>query len=356
MLTKLILMNVKGLKETMLYEKLGNKKVRCNICSQRCELSPGQRGLCGVRENINGKLYSLVYGKAVSVAIDPIEKKPFFHFAPGSRALSVATVGCNFKCKFCQNWEISQEFGEPYGEKYFPKDLVKKAKAWRCGGIAYTYTEPTVFYEYVYDTAKEAQTELYNVLVTNGYMTPEAIKKIAPFIDAANVDLKGDYLFYKKYCLGTKGDEPVKRTLIEMKKNKIHTEITTMLIPGLNDSEAFIANMSEWIVENLGENTPLHFSRFYPHYKMTDRPITPVETLEKAREVARGQGLQYVYIGNVLGHKYENTYCPACGKLLIERHGFTIKKFNIDKNLRCINCGEKIPIGGKNWIPKELFA
>ena len=265
-------------KETMIYEKLEDKKVKCGICSQECEIPAGGKGFCGVRQNIDGKLYSLVYGKAVSIAIDPIEKKPFFHFAPGTRSLSVATVGCNLKCSFCQNWMISQEFGEVHGEKYFPKDLVKKAKAWRCKGIAYTYTEPAVFYEYVYDTAKEAQTELYNVLVTNGYFTPEAIKKIAPFIDAANVDLKGNYIFYKKYCLAKGGDEPVKRTLVEMKKNKIFVEITTLLIPGLNDDEAMIANMCEWIVENLGEHTPLHFSRFYPQYKMQDKPPTPVET------------------------------------------------------------------------------
>ncbi|MCD6368062.1 MAG: AmmeMemoRadiSam system radical SAM enzyme [Candidatus Aenigmarchaeota archaeon] len=348
-------MNVENLKETMIYEKLEDKKVKCGICSQECVIPPGGKGFCEVRENIDGKLYSLVYGRPVSIAIDPIEKKPFFHFAPGSRALSIATVGCNLKCKFCQNWEISQEFDDVYGEKYSPQDLVKKAKAWRCGGIAYTYTEPAVFYEYVYDTAKEAQTELYNVLVTNGYMTPEAIKKISPYIDAANVDLKGDYTFYKNYCLGLKGDEPVKRSLLEMKRNKIFVEVTVLLIPGLNDDDSTISIISEWIAKKLGKKTPVHFSRFYPHYKMQDVPPTPVETLERAREIAKDNGLWYVYIGNVPGHKYENTYCHSCGRLLIERHGYEITKFNIDKNLRCIYCGEKIPIEGKHWIPKELF-
>ena len=342
-------------KEAMLYEKLDKKKVRCEICSQECEIPVGEKGFCGVRQNIDGKLYSLVYGKAVAISLDPIEKKPFFHFAPGSRTLSVATVGCNLKCSFCQNWDISQGFEEVYGESYSPEDLIKKAKAWRSQGLAYTYTEPAVFYEYVYDTAKRTEIDLYNVLVTNGYFTPESIKKISPFIDAANVDLKGNYIFYKKHCLGKKGDTPVKESLLEMKKHKIFTEITIMLIPGLNDDEALIANMSKWIYENLGEHTPLHFSRFYPHYKMKDREPTPVETLEKAREIAKEQGLWYIYIGNVPGHKYENTYCHGCGKLVIERHGFEIKKFNIDNNLRCIYCGTKIPIKGAGWIDPNLF-
>ena len=343
------------LKETMIYEKLGNGRLRCGICSQRCELLPGQRGLCKVRENRRGKLYSLVYGKAVDVAIDPIEKKPFFHFAPGSRAFSVATVGCNFKCKFCQNWEISQEFKEIHGKNYSPKDLVTKAKNWYSDGIAYTYTEPAVFYEYVYDTAKEANPELYNVLVTNGYFTPEAIKKISGYIDAANVDYKGDYVFYRKYCGATRGDDPVKEALKTFKKEKIWVEITNLIIPGLNDSEGWIRTMCRWIVENLGDEVPLHFSRFYPSYKMSNIPPTPVETLEKAWKIARDEGIKYAYIGNVFGHKYESTYCPSCGNLLIKRRGLEIEEFNIDKNLRCKYCGEKIPIKGKEWINQNLF-
>ena len=339
----------------MIYEKLEKNKVKCGICSQNCEIQPGEKGFCGVRKNVDGKLESLVYGKAVAVSLDPIEKKPLFHFAPGSRALSVATMGCNLKCSFCQNWDISQDFSDIRGDDYSPQDLVKKARGWRCQGIAYTYTEPAVFYEYVYDTAKEAQTKLYNVLVTNGYFTPESIKKISLYIDAANVDIKGNYMFYKKHCLAKGGDEPVKKTLLALKENDIFTEITTMLIPGLNDDHAFIANMCEWIVENLGEHTPLHFSRFYPHHKMNDKDPTPIETLERAREIAKESGLWYIYIGNVPGHKHENTYCHGCGNLAIERIGYEIKKFNIDENLRCMNCGEKIPIKGRGWIPKELF-
>ncbi len=343
------------MKETMLYDKLENDKVKCNICSQRCELNPGQKGFCKVRANIKGKLYSLVYGKAIDVSVDPVEKKPFFHFAPGSRALSVATVGCNLECQFCQNWEISQKFEKIYGENFSPEDLVKKAKNWKCDGIAYTYTEPAVFYEYVYDTAKKAGASLYNVLVTNGYFTTEAIKKISAYIDAANVDLKGDYLFYKKYCLAKGGDEPVKEALKTFQKEKIWIEITNLLIPGLNDSEVQIKTMCKWIVNNLGEEVPLHFSRFYPNYKMMNIPPTAIETLEKAREIARNEGIKYVYVGNVPGHRYENTFCQGCGKAVIKRFGFKIEEFNLDKNLRCIYCGKKLPIAGKNWIKLEMY-
>ncbi len=341
------------LKETMVYDKKKGS-VKCGICGQRCELSDGQRGLCKVRKNVNGTLYSLVYGKAIDIALDPIEKKPFFHFAPGSRALSVATMGCNLGCLFCQNWSISQDFDEIEGQPYSPKDLVKKAKNWKCKGIAYTYTEPAVFYEYVYDTARETDTTLYNVLVTNGYFTPESLEKISRHIEAANVDLKGGYSFYKKYCLGKQGDGPVKETLKILKEKKIWTEITTLLIPGLNDDEARIKTMCRWILDNLGD-VPLHFSRFYPNYKMADRKPTPVETLEKAWDIAKKEGLNYVYVGNVPGHEHENTFCHGCGNAAIKRSGFALEEFNLDKNFRCVKCGEKVPVAGKNWIDTRLF-
>lgn len=342
------------LKETMIYKKSGSK-LKCGICGQGCELDEGQKGFCKVRENVNGKLYSLVYGKTIDVALDPIEKKPFFHFAPGSKCLSVATVGCNLGCLFCQNWEISQEFGKICGTRYSPRDIVTKARNWKCQGIAYTYTEPAVFYEYVYDTAREAETDFYNVLVTNGYFTPQSMKKLSCHIDAANVDLKGDYRFYTKYCMGKKGDEPVKETLLVLKKEKVWTEITNLLIPGLNDSETQIKNLCKWIFENLGTDVPLHFSRFYPNYKLMDLEQTPVGTLEKARGLAREVGLKYVYIGNVPGHRYENTFCQGCGNVAIKRMGINTEEFNLDKNFRCIKCGEKIPMEGGNWINKELF-
>lgn len=345
---------VPELRETMIYEKI-DKKVRCGICGQRCELSHGQKGLCKVRQNIHGKLYSLVYERAIDVSVDPIEKKPFFHFAPGSRALSVATLGCNLSCLFCQNWQISQEFDEIRGESFSPKEILNKVKNWKCQGIAYTYTEPAVFYEYVYNTAKEAESAIYNVLVTNGYFTPESLKKLLGSIDAANVDLKGDYRFYKKYCLGKKGDEPVKETLKTMYEKKVWLEITSLLIPGLNDSDAWIKTMCKWIIDNLGDEVPLHFSAFHPNYKMMNINPTPVETLEKAREIARIEGLKYVYIGNVPGHRYESTFCQGCGNVVIKRFGFSMEEFNLDKNMRCVKCGKKIPIAGKNWIERTLF-
>ncbi|UCG95932.1 MAG: AmmeMemoRadiSam system radical SAM enzyme [archaeon] len=343
------------MKETMIYDKLDMDKVKCGICGQGCEISPGERGFCKVRENVKGRLCSLVYGKAIDVSMDPIEKKPFFQFAPGSRTLSVATLGCNLGCLFCQNWEISQEFDKIRGEKYSPEDLVNKAGNWKCDGIAYTYTEPAVFYEYVYDTAKIAGSTLYNVLVTNGYFTPESVKKLAGYIDAANVDLKGDYRFYKKYCLGKKGDEPVKETLKILQKEKVWIEITDMIIPGLNDNTERVRNMCKWIVEELGREVPLHLSKFYPNYKLTSIPSTPVETLDKTREIARKEGIKYVYVGNVPGHRYESTFCQSCGEVAIKRFGFSIQKFNLDKNMRCRKCGEKIPVAGKNWINKKLF-
>jgi len=343
------------IRETMIYEKLGNKKVKCGICGQGCELGHGQKGLCKVRENVNGRLYSLVYGRTIDVSVDPIEKKPFFHFAPGSKVLSVATQGCNLSCLFCQNWQISQDFNKVQGTRYAPKDIVTKVKNWKCDGIAYTYTEPAVFYEYVYDTAKETKADTYNVLVTNGYFTQESLKKVSRLIDAANVDLKGNYAFYKNNCLGKKGDDPVKESLILLKERKMWTEITNLLIPGLNDNQPWIRTMCKWIIDNLGDEVPLHFSRFYPNYKMDKIPVTPVKTLEKAREIARREGIKYVYVGNVPGHRFESTFCQGCGNVAIKRFGLSLEEFNLNKNLRCVKCGAKMPLGGKNWIDKKLF-
>ncbi len=343
------------LKETKIYEKLDKERVRCGICGQRCEIEPFKRGFCKVRRNIKGKLYSLVYGKAIQSSIDPIEKKPLFHFAPGSKVMSIATVGCNLGCLFCQNWEISQEFGHIQEEFHSPEDIITRAKNTNCQGIAYTYTEPAVFYEYVYDTAKESGSSLFNIMVSNGYFTPESVKKISSYIDAVNIDLKGDYRFYKKYCFGKKGDEPVKESLKALKEEGIWTEITNMIIPGLNDDEGFTRNMCKWIVENLGREVPLHFSKFYPNYKMTNIEATPTKKLENAREIARKEGLKYVYIGNMPGHRYENTFCQGCGNVVIKRHGLSLEEFNMDKNFRCVKCGEKIPIEGKNWVKRDFF-
>jgi len=331
------------MKEAFLYEKLKDKKIRCNLCPHHCVIEEGRRGICGVRENREGTLYSLVYGRAVANNVDPIEKKPFFHFFPGSYAFSIATVGCNFRCLFCQNNNISQlprESKEIIGEFLPPEEIVSYAKKNKCKSISYTYTEPTVFFEYAYETAKLATGEgIKNNFVTNGFISKEAIKLISPYLDAANVDLKSfrdD--FYKKFC-GARL-QPVLESLKLMKELGIWVEVTTLIIPTLNDSTEELRSIAEFIF-GLGQETPWHISLFYPHYKLTDLPPTPVETLHKAREIGREAGLNYVYAGNVPGDEGENTFCPDCGKKVISRYGFQTLKNHI-KQGKCPYCGTKI--------------
>ena len=332
------------MKEAMFYEKF-DKKVKCLLCGRECIIPEGERGFCGVRENIKGKLYSLVYSKPCSLAMDPIEKKPFFHFAPGSFCLSIATVGCNLRCLFCQNWEISQA-KEIIGEETEPEKVIELARSHGAKGISYTYTEPTIFYEYALDIMKLAKKQgFYNVWVSNGYINPEPIKKMAKYLDGVNVDLKGDDEFYKKVCLSP-GIKPVLTALKTFKKYGIWIEVTNLIVPGYNDSEEKVLELVKWIKTNLGLDTPLHFSRFYPSYKMLNVPPTPKETLEKCVKIAEKQGLHYVYLGNVLGHPKESTYCWKCGTKLIERFGFEIVSFKE----KCPNCGNKILIKGKKWM------
>ena len=331
------------MREALLYEKLKNKKVRCNLCPHHCVIEEAKRGICGVKENKEGTLYSLVYGRAVASGVDPIEKKPFFHFFPGSYAFSIATVGCNFSCLFCQNADISQfpkEKKEIIGEFLPPEEIVSYAKRNKCKSISYTYTEPTIFFEYAYETAKIAhQQGIKNNFVTNGFISKEAIKLISPYLDAANVDLKsfGDD-FYKKFC-GARL-QPVLDSLKLMKELGIWVEVTTLIIPTLNDSAEELKSIAEFIL-GLGQETPWHISRFYPHYKMADLPPTPVETLHKAREIGKKVGLNYVYSGNVPGDEGENTFCPHCGKKVISRYGFQTLK-NYIKEGKCPYCGTKI--------------
>jgi len=339
---------VKALKEAMLYEAVEGDMVKCNLCARRCVIKEGQSGFCRVRKNINGKLYSLVYGKAVSAAVDPIEKKPLFHFHPGSSVMSIATVGCNFRCKFCDNWVISQE-EEIYGKNLPPSRVVELALKYNCQGISYTYTEPTIFFEYAYETAKIAKEKgLFNTFVTNGYMTPEAIKTIATYLDAATVDFKGSANpeFYRKIS-AVPSVEPIFESLMEMKRQGIFIEITNLIVPKYGDSMEDLRKLAKWIVDNLGPETPFHILRFHPDYQLIDVPSTPLETLIKAREIALEEGLHYVYIGNVPGHEGENTYCPNCGELLIERYGFTILNWKITSNGKCPNCGYKLNIIGE---------
>lgn len=330
------------LKEALFYEKLDNKVVQCQLCPRRCTIPNRKRGFCGVRENRDGTLYTLVYAKPVAIHIDPIEKKPLFHFLPSATAFSIATAGCNLRCKFCQNWQISQVKPEEVGYTYLePKDLVKKVKESGSPTIAYTYTEPTIFYEYMLQTAKLAKEEgIRNIMHSAGYINEEPLRQLAKYLDAANIDLKGfsnDY--YAKMSEATL--EPVLKTLKILKEEGVHLEITNLLLPGYNDDEDSIIKMCLWIKENLGSDVPLHFSRFFPMYKLVSLNPTPVESLERARKIAQDCGLRYVYIGNLAGHPAENTYCPKCKSMLIERRGYFVLQNNI-KDGKCKFCGEKI--------------
>jgi len=339
----------------MLYEKIQDNRVRCNLCGRRCLIKDGGFGFCRVRKNESGRLYSLNYAKACAAHADPIGKKPLSHFNPGAYVMSIATVGCNFRCQFCDNWNISQE-NEIIGRDLPPEDVIKAAKDYDCQGVSYTYTEPTIFFEYAYDTAVLAHKEgLFNTFVTNGYMTPEAIRTISPYLDAATVDFKGggDPEFYKKFA-SVPSVEPIYESLAEMKKQGIHIEVTNLIVPDIGDSMDQIGELAGWICENLGADTPFHLLRFHPDYNLTTIRSTEIKTLEEAYEVSRHAGLNYVYIGNVPGHRYENTYCPGCQELLIKRYGFGIVRWNLTEDMRCPNCGMKIPIKGK--FHKEGFS
>jgi len=336
------------MKEAMLYEQLADNKVKCNLCARRCTIADGGTGFCRVRKNEGGKLYSLVYAKAISACVDPIGKKPLSHFHPGALVMSIATIGCNFRCKFCDNWIISQE-KDIKGRDFPPKEVVKATRDNGCQGISYTYTEPTIFFEYAYDTARLAkQVGFFNTFVTNGYMTPEAVRTIAPYLDAATVDFKGggDPKFYKDFS-SVPSVEPIYESLKEMKRNGIHIEITNLIVPKIGDSMEQIRQLAAWIRDNLGRDTPFHLLRFHPDYELTNILSTPVSTMEEAYKTAKEEGLNYVYLGNVPGHPYENTYCPNCNELLIKRFSFEIVKWNLTKDMRCPSCGQSIPIKGK---------
>ncbi|MDD5506629.1 MAG: AmmeMemoRadiSam system radical SAM enzyme [Candidatus Omnitrophica bacterium] len=329
-------------KEAAFYQKLVNKLVQCRLCPRRCAVPDGRRGYCGVRENRSGVLYTLVYAKPVAIHIDPIEKKPLFHFLPSTTAYSIATAGCNLKCKFCQNWEISQNRPEGVEYRYLePEELVNNA--WESGAptIAYTYSEPTVFYEYMLETARLARRKgLKNIMHSNGYINEEPLRALAKFLDAANIDLKGfSEEYYAKLTEGSL--EPVLHSLKVLREEGVHIEITTLLLPGFNDDEPTLKKMCAWIKDNLGADTPLHFSRFFPMYKLTGLNPTPVGSLERARKIAIDCGLNYVYIGNIPPGPAENTYCPGCKKIVIERSGYFIVQNNL-KEGRCKFCGKEI--------------
>ncbi|MEN6359523.1 MAG: AmmeMemoRadiSam system radical SAM enzyme [Smithella sp.] len=331
------------IREALLYEKLTDSRVQCALCAHRCKINAGRRGLCGVRENKDGILYSLVFGTLIAEHVDPIEKKPFFHVHPASRSYSIATVGCNFSCDFCQNHEISQMPRSTLmimGEDTAPATIVERAKNSHCKTIAYTYTEPTVYLETALETAKIACRDgLQNVFVTNGFMTPEAVDVIAPYLAAANVDLKSFRdEFYKKQC-GARL-KPVLDSLKKMKERGIWLEITTLLIPGLNDSTEELKDIAAFIL-SLGAETPWHISRFHPQFKRLETPSTPIDSLHRACLIGKEAGLKYVYSGNVPGDEGENTVCSNCKKLVIKRHGFRIID-NFLSGPACSHCGQKL--------------
>jgi len=331
------------MKEALFYTKKDAGSVLCGLCNHRCVIKLGKRGICGVRENGEGTLFSLVYGKCISQNLDPIEKKPLYHFYPGSECFSIATVGCNFRCLHCQNYSISQvarEGKEIMGSYTAPEKIVEATKYYRSQSIAYTYTEPTIFYEYAYDIAVVAHEEkLTNIFVTNGYITPEALRHLHPVLDAANVDLKSfSDEFYRKIC-GARL-QPVLDALRLYKELGIWLEITTLIIPTYNDSDRELHAIAEFIA-SLGPDTPWHISAYYPTYKLNDQPRTPLQLLQKAREIGLKAGLRYVYEGNVRDAEGENTYCYSCGGLAIERYGFTIIRRGL-KGGACSHCGTKI--------------
>ena len=332
------------MKEAMFYEKLPGGMVHCGLCRFRCLIGDGKRGVCGVRENRGGILYTLVYGRAVAEHVDPIEKKPLYHVHPGSRSYSVATAGCNFRCLHCQNYSISQPGAEGFrvtGTELSPEEIVRRAVAAGCTSISYTYTEPTIFYEYAFDTAVLArQAGLKNVFVTNGYITAEALAHIRPYLDAANIDLKGySESFYREVVHAMLGE--VLDSIVEYKRLGIWIELTTLIIPDYNDSDPELAGLARFIADKVGVETPWHVTQYYPTYKLTASPRTPVETLRRARRIGLDAGLRYVYEGNVPGEGGENTCCPGCSELLIRRQGFFVEENRIREG-KCPSCGTTI--------------
>jgi len=317
-------------------------RVQCLLCARECLLADGQRGLCRSRMNVGGRMKSLVYGRPVSVHVDPIEKKPFYHFLPGSQAYSIGTTGCPLRCKFCQNWQTSQASPEDYRVRFTPPgDIVESVRARKVPVIAYTYNEPLVFAEYLLDIASAARPRgIRSTMVTCGFMAPNALGEMCKALDAVKVDLKGySESFYRDAC----GAElkPVLRTIKQVAKSRVHLEIVNLVVPTLNDADRMIAELCDWIMGELGPDVPLHFTRFRPDYQMPHLPPTPTATLERARSIAAARGIRYAYVGNVPGHPGNNTLCPACGKEVIRRTQFFVEESNL-KNGKCRYCGKRI--------------
>jgi pyruvate formate lyase activating enzyme len=332
------------MREAGFYEKLPNKKIKCKLCPRECVIDDRERGYCGARENRGGTYYTLVHSRVCAANIDPIEKKPFFHFHPGMLAFSIATAGCNVNCKFCQNWEISQVRPEQVTGDYMPPQRVAEiARQNRCGAIAYTYSEPVIYYEYMSDTAAVArEAGVKSVVVSGGYIQQDPLKKLCARVDAIKIDLKAfSEKFYKEVVNGEL--KPVLETLVAIRAAGTWNEIVYLVIPGLNDGDREFTGLAKWVKAELGPDVPLHFSRFHPQYLLKNVPPTPVATLERAKAIADAEGLHYVYVGNVPGHPGESTYCPQCRKPVVRRTGYTIEAIEIRRG-KCKYCQQ--PVAG----------
>jgi pyruvate formate lyase activating enzyme len=331
------------IKEAKFFDKQPYRKIKCKLCPRECVIDDRERGYCGARENRGGTYYTLVHSRVVTAHIDPIEKKPFFHFLPGTVAFSIATAGCNVNCKMCQNWDISQVRPEQVRSSYAPPERVAELAAQnKCPIIAYTYSEPVIFYEYMADCADAGhRLGVKSVVVTGGYIQQEPLQKLCRQVDAIKVDLKAySEKFYKEVVNGEM--KPVLDCIVTIRKHGVWNEIVYLVIPTLNDSDPEFKALAKWVKSELGPDVPLHFSRFHPEYLLKNLPPTPVETLERAKAIADAEGLHYVYIGNVPGHPAENTYCPKCHKIVVERTGYTVGTVHIH-NGKCQYCQQAIP-------------
>lgn len=331
------------LHEAQFYKKLDGLEIECELCPRKCNVGDRERGFCGVRENRKGTYNTLVYGNPCTANVDPIEKKPFFHYLPGTMAFSIATAGCNLNCKFCQNWQISQARPEQIKSmKFSPEEIASMAASYACPSIAYTYSEPTVYYEYMKDCAIEGnKKKIRSVMISAGYIQPEPMEKLIPHLAAVKIDLKAfTQKYYTDICNGEL--KPILDTLVLLKASKIWFEIVYLMLPTLNDDPKDIESLCNWIMTELGPDVPVHFTRFHPEYLLKNLPSTPIESLERAYEIAQKSGMNFPYIGNVYGHNGENTFCPQCKTDVISRQGFQVEKVALE-NGHCLKCGREIP-------------
>ncbi|MBS7645439.1 AmmeMemoRadiSam system radical SAM enzyme [Candidatus Bathyarchaeota archaeon] len=349
------MLNSPTVREALLYEVEGEGMVRCLLCGRGCVIPDGGEGFCGTRRNVNGRLYTMVYGDVSSISANPIEKKPFYHFWPGSLALTVGSWSCNFTCPWCQNWEISKVKPDPCNPNFISvKEFMELMGRMGCNGTSMSFNEPTLLFEYSLDLFREASKKgYYNTFVSNGYMSEGALRMLASAgLDAINIDVKGDGVAVEKFCGADL--EIVWRNIGLAKRLGLHVEVVTLVIPGVNSSPETLKEIAIRLLAEAGPDTPIHFTRFHPSYRMTDRPSTDIKLLEGAREIAVREGVNYAYVGNVPGHPYENTYCPKCGGLLLARLGFSLIGSKVLDGRFCASCGEEIPIKGKIRLKRPI--